>query len=120
MRFEIDSFEAMDRALKALVLLLEQQNIDENVVFDSRLVSCELLSNVLQHTAGRAFFTPVVKDGFVELQIDGEIPFVPPETSTCAEVYAESGRGLFLVDAFCDRRIATDRGVKVYIKLSKQ
>lgn len=117
MKFEIDSFEAMDRALKALVDLLEQLNIDENVVFDSRLVSCELLSNVLQHTKGRAFFMPSVKDGFVELQVDGENPFVPPETSSCAGVYAESGRGLFLVDAYCARRVTTERGVKVFIKI---
>lgn len=117
MRYEIFDYTGMEKALRELSSYLEQFNICEDLVFDSRLVTSELISNVLQHSTGKAFFSSLVRDGFIELEIGSDEKFTPPATSHCSGVYAESGRGLFLVDTFCEKRIATQDGVRVFIKI---
>lgn len=117
MKFEVGDFEMMETALHALCEFLAQQNIADDTVFDSRLISCELLSNVLQHSKGRAFFSGVIAGEYIEIQVDSTERYLPPEYTTCSDVYADSGRGLFLVDSLSDRRENTAAGgIKVYIK----
>ncbi|MBO5525952.1 MAG: hypothetical protein J5993_04305 [Clostridia bacterium] len=119
MKYEILDYEGMERVLKDLSDYLTKLNICDEIVFDSRLVTSELISNILQHSAGKAYFTGLVRNGFVELEIGSDEKFTPPAVSRCSTVYAESGRGLFLVDSFCERRVTTDDGVKVYIRIKE-
>ena len=54
----------------------------------------------------------------IRLKINSTSPFTPPETSGLPHVYAEHGRGLFLVDSVCEERITTeDGGILVRIKI---
>lgn len=118
MYFEIDDFNALRTALHQMCLKLTAEKIPEETVFQSKLVADELLSNVLQHGGGRAYLVAEREGDEIRISVRGSNDYRPPETSTCADVYAESGRGLFLVDRFCSRREFSEReGIRVFIKI---
>ena len=117
MIFEVKNYAAMQDAISQFCRFLVSENVSSESVFDSRLVANELVSNVLRHSDGEAKLHGEVKDGFVELVIVSTKKFVPPETPRCSDVYAEHGRGLYLVDSVCTERITTpDGGILVRIK----
>ena len=120
MNFEIDDFNALKEALHQMCQQLAAEKIPEEIVFCSKLVADELLSNVLQHGGGRAFFAAALEGDEIKLCVRGTENFRPPEKSTLADVFAESGRGLFLVDSYCTRREFSEReGILVYIKIAE-
>ncbi|MGN1234397.1 MAG: ATP-binding protein [Christensenellaceae bacterium] len=117
MFFEIEDFDGMRAAIRTLCNYLEERNVSKDVIFDSKLISSELVSNVLQHTDGKAYFEGNLSGDYVEIEVGSSVRFVPPQESRCAEVTAERGRGLFLVDCYCERRILTGAGgIKVFIR----
>ena len=117
-RFEIKSLTTMQEALERLCEFLIQENIPSGNVFDSKLVVSELIGNVLKHSNGIASLEWGVDGEFIRLKINSTSPFTPPETSGLPHVYAEHGRGLFLVDSVCEERITTeDGGILVRIKI---
>ena len=108
----------LDAALAQLDEFLSSQNVPDEGVFQSKLVMSELVGNVLRHSQGFARFHSELQDGFIQLRIYASDCFLPPKTSNCSDVFAESGRGLFLVDSLCfERSYTQDGGVKVLIKL---
>ena len=54
MFFEVKNFQALRRAMKRLSEYLEESDIPEENVFDSKLVVSELVGNVLRHSDGVA------------------------------------------------------------------
>lgn len=118
MVFEIVSYESLKRAVDDFCAFLFSKNIPDDRIFDSRLAAFELLGNVLQHSEGGAKFSATVEEEHIELKILGANRYCPPEKGTCAEVYSEHGRGLYLVDSVCAERIVTDDGgILVRIKI---
>lgn len=106
------------QALTRLEEFLSLANAPEESIFNSKLVTSELVGNVLRHSGGCARFHSELKNGFVQLTIYDSDCFVPPKQSHCSEIFAESGRGLFLVDSVCFQRTETDDGgIQVLIKL---
>lgn len=121
MYFEIDDFNALREALHRFEDLLAKEQISEDVIFTGKLVADELLSNVLQHGGGKAFFSVFLHETEIQLSVRGSNDFCPPETSSLAEPFAESGRGLFLVDSLCSRReYSKEEGVTVYLRIMKK
>ena len=119
MFMEVKNFEALKEAMKELCDFLAESDVPEDSVFDSKLVVSELVSNVLQHSDGVASLEREIRGEFIELKVRSSVRFCPPEESRCSEVYAESGRGLFIVDNVCTERSFTeDGGIKVLIKIS--
>lgn len=117
MYFEIDDFDELRAALQAMCGALKKE-LSEETVFESRLVANELLSNVLQHGGGRAYFRVERRGDELRICVKGERDFRPPERSVLADLFAENGRGLFLVDAYCVRRAYSEKeGVEVFLKL---
>ena len=110
MNFEVNDREAMQQAITALCRFLGEKGLSSDRVFDSRLVASELLSNVFKHTDGVARLKSRVEDGFIEIAVWSSVKFIPPKVTRCSEVYAEHGRGLFLVDRICEERKMTDEG----------
>lgn len=105
-------------AIARLCDFLETWDVPKDNIFDSKLVVSELVSNALKHTKGVASFESEVKDGFIRIKVGSTIAFSPPEKSVCSDVYAEHGRGLFLVDSVCENRTTTDKGeILVTIKI---
>lgn len=108
----------LDNALARLEEFLSAQKIGDEHIFHSKLVLSELVGNILRHSQGFAHFHSELKDGFIQLKIYASDCFLPPKQSKCSDVFAESGRGLFLVDSVCFERTYTDDGgIKVLIKL---
>jgi len=118
MYFEIDDYGALKAALQNMCVKFSLENVPEETLFDSKLVATELLSNVLQHGGGRAYFRAELDGGSVVLSVRSTRDFRPPEKSSCSEATAERGRGLFLVDAICEDREYNERdGIRVHIKI---
>ena len=117
MVFEIVSYESLKRAVDDFCAFLFSKNIPDDRIFDSRLAAFELLGNVLKHSEGGAKFSATVEEEHIELKILGANRYCPPEKGTCAEVYSEHGRGLYLVDSVCVERLETaEGGILVRIK----
>ena len=110
MRFEIYDYQSMQTAIAELCQRLKDLEVSEDGLFHSRLVANELVGNVLRHSGGRAVLHGQVNGGFIELTLVSEFPFSPPKHSTCAGVYSENGRGLFLVDEVSVERTLTEQG----------
>lgn len=110
MIFEVENYASLRSELERFCQFLESRNVAKERVFDSRLVACELVGNVLKHAKEKATFCVEVKNGFVELCVYAQTPFVPPKNSRNAELYEEHGRGLFLVDSVSEQRISTKEG----------
>lgn len=118
MTFEIGDFNALRYALHEMCRRFSAELIPEDALFKIRLVADELLSNVLQHGGGRATLRVERSGDEIYLFVRGEKDFRPPETSANADVYSERGRGLFLVDSFCEKRGYSEKdGVCVLIKI---
>lgn len=118
MYFEIDDFQMLREALHEFEKRLSSEHILEDTIFLGKLVADELLSNVLQHGGGRAYFTASLEKDELVLSVRSDIAFRPPEKSTLADEFAESGRGLYLVDCLCSRREYSEtEGIKVFLKL---
>ena len=118
MAYQIKDIQSLRNAVNELCAYLNGQGVSAEGVFDSRLVANELLGNVLQHGDKQAEFCYEINDGHVHITVRSKTAFIPPKQSVCSSVYAEHGRGLFLVDSVCVERIVTeDGGIAVRIKI---
>ncbi len=115
MIFEIQSYEALRQSVESLCDFLASQRIAQQKIFDSKLVLYELLGNVLKHSEGGAKWSGELVNEYVELRIIAATPYTPPERGACAEVYAENGRGWFLIDHLCTERFYEN--VEILIKI---
>jgi anti-sigma regulatory factor (Ser/Thr protein kinase) len=120
MFFKVKNYATMQTALDELCTFLTASGIPQELVFDSKLIACELLGNVLKYTDGESGLHSEIKDGYIRLKILSERHFTLPEEIVCSDVLRENGRGLFLVNKLCDGRIASDEeGIKVLLKIEK-
>ena len=110
MFYEVENHATLQAALQALCDFLQTQNVPQSSVFDCKLVACELLGNVLRHAQGKAKIFSEIKDGNVEIRIDSEDIFFPKKKAVCADVYAENGRGLFLVESIIGNKVRYEEG----------
>lgn len=118
MVFKIENYATLRSAIEEFCDFLSLSSVPQNSIFDSKLVLYELLGNVVKHTGGNASLQGSVKNGFVEVKILSSAPFQMPKHNPCADVHAEHGRGLFLVDSVCYERLETeDGGILVRIKI---
>lgn len=109
----------MKEAMKKLCDFLAESDIPDGCVFDSKLVASELMSNILRHSNGIASLESEIRGEFIELKVHSSVRFCPPEKSRCSDVFAENGRGLFIVDNVCAERSFTEDGsIKVLIKIT--
>ncbi len=97
--FEVDDIRNMNAFLKIFSDYLEERNVDADRIFDSRLVSCELISNVLKHCGEPARFSGYLSSDGVVINVESEKSFGALPPPTLPEVFAESGRGLYIINA---------------------
>lgn len=110
MKFEIENYSALRKAMDAFCAFLLAEQVDKECVFDCKLAVYELIGNVLKHSDGGATLYGEICEGFVRLKIVATKPFCPPTIAACADVLSEHGRGLFLVDKLCEEQIFTPDG----------
>lgn len=117
-KFKIDDIRDMNGQLKRFSDYLESLEINAEAVFDSRVISCELITNVLRHCGGEALFSGNVCEKGIVISVcssnssgDIKVPNLP-----CA--LAESGRGLYIVNALSGGNVKIEGGsVTVTVKL---
>jgi len=119
MIFEVENYAMMKQAIDSFCRFLGEENIPAESVFTSKLAATELVGNVLSHAQGKARLCGEIKDGCIHLTVFSTPQFVPPKNSSRVDVFAEHGRGLFIVDEISAERTFTDDGgilVKIKIK----
>ena len=120
MFFKVKNYATLQTALDRLCEFLSEQNVHADSVFDSKLVACELLGNVLKYTDGEAGLHSEVKEDVIELKVLSDTFFALPEKIVCSELFAESGRGLFLVNTLCEGQVLTEKdGILARIRIKK-
>ncbi|MDE7086931.1 MAG: hypothetical protein K2O67_01940, partial [Clostridia bacterium] len=97
--FEIDDIKDMNEELFRFLRYLEGLGVNADAVYDSRLVSCELLTNVLRHCGGTACFSGEFAGGEVKITVSATKPNGEIVVPGLPSVLAESGRGLYIVNA---------------------
>lgn len=115
--FKVENLTRMNAALREFTDFLQASDVSEDDVFDCRLVSCELITNVIRHCGETACFSGRLCGGGVEITVSSEhsgnvvlIPSLP-------DVFAESGRGLYIVNAICDGRLEVEgNSIRAFIR----
>ncbi len=108
--FKVDDLKNMNGALAAFCEELRLSEVDEDAVFHSRLVSCELISNVLRHGGVEACFTGGRLGNHIKITVSSEQFGIVNPNPTLPDVFAESGRGLYIVRTLCKGQITVDGG----------
>lgn len=115
--FEVDNLINMNSALQAFLDFLRSEKVTEDALFNSRLVSCELITNVVRHTGKTAVFTGALNGDVIEIRVrcEGQKPF--DVNTSLPDVFAEHGRGLYIIKRVCTGNIEQRDGeIKVYVK----
>lgn len=111
---------SLQGALERLKDFLIGNGISQECVFDSKLVACELLGNVLRHTDREAQLRGKIVGEFIELKVFSSEAFELPKEIVCSDVSCEHGRGLFLVQELCEGRIVSEPdGIVVKIRIER-
>ncbi len=114
--FLIHNMSQIDEYLEQFCKMLEDGGIGEDDVYRSRLISCELLSNVFLHGGESAHFEALSERGFVEIKVTGGNPTAIKRIAL-PDAYSESGRGLYIVKNLCGGKIEINGGeIKVTIE----
>ena len=118
MFFKVNDYAALQGALDGLCGQLTASGISQECVFDCKLVACELLSNVLKHAGEEAECFAQLKEDCVELKIVSKTVIKLPEKIECSALFAENGRGLFLVHTLCQQQVfSVEDGIVARIPL---
>ncbi|MDE7400605.1 MAG: ATP-binding protein [Clostridia bacterium] len=115
--FEIDDISEMNAELFRFIKYLEGRGVNADAVFDSRLVSCELITNVIRHCGCSALFSGMLTDGEITITVRASSPTGEISVPELPEVLAESGRGLYIVNALSGGNVKITGG-NVTVKIS--
>ena len=115
--FEIDNINDMNAELEKFLGFLQARGADDDALFDSRLVACELITNALRHGGGRATFTGSLNGGLIEITVGAVNATGMIRVPDLPSVLAESGRGLYIVNAVSKGNVCISDGI-VTVKLA--
>ncbi len=97
--FKVDNLKAMSANLAAFAEFLKAEDIAEEDVFLSRLVSSELISNVIRHGSGEAEFRGELLADKISISVTAlcqcGIDLRPPKP----DLLSEGGRGIYIINA---------------------
>ena len=116
--FRVDDLSKMNESLRGFAEFLREEQVSERDAFFCRLVSCELISNVIRHGSEAADFTGEIDGGKVIITVlassldgVGLDPHLP-------DVLAENGRGMYIVKNVCSGEIERlNGGLRIYYKI---
>lgn len=97
--FEVDDLREMNTELAEFLDYLQGLGVDDDAVFNSRLISCELITNVLRHCGGSACFSGVFDNGEIVITVCATKPSGEICVPDLPSALAEGGRGLYIVNA---------------------
>lgn len=117
MVYEIHDYNDFKSAIDEICAVLSSCAISSEKVYDCRLISHELIANVLQHSGGSAKLKVDLEREYVLIYVKAERVYCPPLKGESPATSAERGRGLFLVDSFSAERTFTKDG-EILVKVS--
>lgn len=117
MVYEIHDYDGFKKAIDEICSVLSSHAISSEKVYDCRLISHELIANVLQHSGGSARLQVAVEEVYVLICVKAERTHCPPQKGECPDVSAERGRGIYLVDSVSAERTFTQDG-EIIVKVS--
>ena len=118
--FKVDSLKNMSLHLQTFAEFLRLSGADDEDIFASKLVSCELITNVIRHGGDAAEFTGSLSSDTINITVTAESFKGLDMARPAPDVFAESGRGLYIVKSICSDIERGDRGeIKVVIKRNK-
>lgn len=115
-RFKVDDIKKMNACLKPFLDYLRECNVDDDDVFDSRLVSCELIANVIKHLGEEAEFSGTLNGDSIIITVSSANTDCKKLSAGLPDVFAESGRGLYIIKAICSGISSDGCSVKVSIR----
>lgn len=118
--FKVDNLIDMNAALKDFLDFLTEEQVSEDEVFDSRLVSCELITNVIRHCGEIAYFTGGICGDGIVIKVSSENSGGQVFPPSLPDVFAESGRGLYIIHSICGGNVEIDGNeIRALIKRKK-
>ncbi len=114
--FKVGDLKKMSSSLLQFDNFLRSQHICEEDVFASKLVSCELITNVIRHCGEEATFCGELLSDLICITVTGETPAKFDLQTRAPDVFAESGRGLYIIKCFGEIEPSADGGLRVCIK----
>ncbi len=114
--FKVDNLKKMSSSLLKFDKFLRSQAICDEDVFASKLVSCELITNVIRHCGEEATFCGELLSDFICITVTGTTPVKFDLHTEVPDAFAESGRGLYIIRCFGDIEPSADGGLRVCIK----
>ena len=112
--FKIDNLKNMSAHLKTFAEFLRLSGADDEDIFASKLVSCELITNVIRHGGDAAEFTGALSSDTITICVTAESFKNLDLTRPAPDVFAESGRGLYIIKSICSD---IERGASGEIKV---
>ena len=116
-KFAVDNLTDMHAALQNFASRLRVLGLNEDDVFFSRLVGCELLTNVIRHCGTLASFTGEIEGDMIVISVSSEESHSLPPCPELPDVLSESGRVLYIVNAVCSGNV-TYKGNTVIAKIA--
>ncbi len=120
MTFKVDNLKDMNASLQDFANYLKSCSLTDDDIFFSRLVGCELITNVIRHCGEMAQFSGGVQGDSIVICVssDGGDDFTL--CPKLPELLSESGRGLYIVNVICggDLTLSGNR-ITARIKLGK-
>ena len=116
-KFRVDNLKEMNACLKPFLDFLKNSDVSEDDMFASKLVSYELITNVLRHLGETADFTGSLNGDEIVISVSSPATSGDKLCVSLPDVFAESGRGLYIVRAIsCGNVFCADGAVVVHIK----
>ena len=108
MTFKVDNLKDMHSSLQNFVDYLRSFGLTEDDVFFSRLVGCELVTNVIRHCGEMASFSGGIEGDDVAITVSSDSAHSFSPCPGLPRSLAESGRGLYIVNVVCSGNISFD------------
>lgn len=119
--FKVDNLKNMTAKLKAFAEFLRSRDIAEDDVFLSRLVSCELITNVIRHGGEAAEFRGELLKDKISITVTADSQRGIKLNPERPDVFAESGRGLYIINEVSINGLerGEDGELRVFIRRTK-
>lgn len=119
--FKVDNLANMNAQLRVFADFLRAQKLADEDVFLSRLVSCELISNVIRHGGDSAEFKGELMVDKISITVTARSQANINLNPAMPDVFSEGGRGLYIINAVSMNGIerGEDGELRVYIKRTK-
>ena len=115
--FKVENLKNMNEQLKEFSDFLRRENVLDDDIFAVKLVSCELITNVIRHGREPAEFCGQLSDDTILIKVTAKSLEGVNFDRLVPDVFAENGRGLYIVQSFCQCLECSGSGeVSVQIK----